>query len=71
MYMGSNMSKEVGITGSVPMLVLHIQSQGSIQLPDTEEGDLIDPRTFQVFGEQVHVYQLHGLFSCRLHNEGI
>lgn len=57
-------SRKVGITGSVS--ILHIQSKSEIQLPNTEEGDLIDPRTFKVFDEEVD--QLHVLFSCRLHH---
>ena len=32
-----------------------LQSQSLIQLPETDETDLIDPKTFKVFNEQVRI----------------
>ena len=39
------------VSNSLPSL----QSQSLLQLPATEEDDLIDPKTFKVFNEEVNI----------------
>ena len=35
------------------MITSYLQSESQLQLPETDENDLIDPRTFKVLDEQV------------------